>query len=41
MTPTFFTSPDELREWFAQHHDSADELLIGFYKKGAKAKGIT
>lgn len=41
MDATFFTSPDELRAWLAEHHDTATELLIGFYKKGAEMPGIT
>jgi uncharacterized protein YdeI (YjbR/CyaY-like superfamily) len=30
--PTFFSSADEWRSWLAQHHDSADECLVGFVK---------
>ena len=40
MHPTFFRSPDELRAWFDKHHDSARELLVGFYKKGSGVPSI-
>lgn len=37
----FFETPDELRTWLEQHHATATELLIGFYKRGASKAGIT
>ncbi len=37
----YFRSAGELREWLEAHHADRDELLIGFYKKGAAKKGIT
>jgi uncharacterized protein YdeI (YjbR/CyaY-like superfamily) len=37
----FFASPAELRAWFASHHADADELLVGFHKKGAGRPGVT
>src|SRR4051812_24256035 len=40
MEPVFFTTPDDLRAWFEQHHGNADELLVGYYKKGAGMTGI-
>jgi uncharacterized protein YdeI (YjbR/CyaY-like superfamily) len=40
MEPTFFATPDELRAWFEQHHETANELLVGYYKKGAGRPGI-
>jgi uncharacterized protein YdeI (YjbR/CyaY-like superfamily) len=41
LEPTFFTSPSELHTWLAEHHDTATELWLGFYKKGATETGIT
>src|SRR5262249_4039787 len=41
MDVIFFTSPDELRAWFQEHHDTEKELWIGFHKKGADTLGIT
>jgi hypothetical protein len=32
----FFETPTDLRAWLKQHHATADELLIGFYKKGGQ-----
>jgi uncharacterized protein YdeI (YjbR/CyaY-like superfamily) len=41
MDATFFESPSELRQWLADNHDKASELLVGFYKKNSHKKGIT
>jgi uncharacterized protein YdeI (YjbR/CyaY-like superfamily) len=41
MEPTFFATPAELRAWLEEHHESASELLVGFYKKGSGRPSIT
>ena len=41
MEPTFFRSPEEFRAWLREHHDSAQELLLGFYKKRSGVTGFT
>jgi uncharacterized protein YdeI (YjbR/CyaY-like superfamily) len=41
MSPKFFRSAEELREWFARNHRTAAELLAGFYKKGSGKPSIT
>ncbi|MGH2562556.1 MAG: YdeI/OmpD-associated family protein [Thermomicrobiales bacterium] len=41
MTPTFFATPADFRAWFEEHHDTAQELLVGFYKKGSGTPSIT
>jgi uncharacterized protein YdeI (YjbR/CyaY-like superfamily) len=41
MKPTFFETPDELREWLGAHHHSAAELLVGLHKKGSGRPSIT
>ena len=41
MKPTFFKSPEELRRWLLANHDSADELLVGLYKKSSGKPSIT
>jgi uncharacterized protein YdeI (YjbR/CyaY-like superfamily) len=41
VDPKFFDSGDEMRDWLAKNHDSADELWVGLYKKGASKSGIT
>lgn len=33
MRPVFFPTQQELRSWFEQHHETADELWVGVYKK--------
>jgi uncharacterized protein YdeI (YjbR/CyaY-like superfamily) len=34
VTPLFFASVADWREWLAEHHDSHDECLVGFVKAG-------
>ena len=41
MKPTFFATPGAFRKWFEQNHDTARELLVGFYKKGSGKPSIT
>jgi len=40
MEPTFFQSAADFRGWLGQHHATARELLVGFYRK-ASGRGIT
>jgi uncharacterized protein YdeI (YjbR/CyaY-like superfamily) len=39
--PTFFPTPDDFRAWLAEHHETADELIVGFYKKATGKPSIT
>jgi uncharacterized protein YdeI (YjbR/CyaY-like superfamily) len=41
MKPTFFRSPAEFRAWLAEHHATARELLVGFYKRASGEPSIT
>jgi len=41
MKPTFFTTPIEFRAWLEKHHDQAEELWVGFYKKSSGNPSIT
>lgn len=41
MKVTFFRSPSDLRKWFNQHHATAQELWVGYYKKGSGKLSIT
>ena len=41
MKPIFFTTPSEFRRWLEDHHDSATELWVGFYKKSSGRRSIT
>jgi uncharacterized protein YdeI (YjbR/CyaY-like superfamily) len=37
----FFRTPGALRQWFRAHHAKADELWIGYYKKGSGRPSVT
>jgi uncharacterized protein YdeI (YjbR/CyaY-like superfamily) len=39
--PKFFSSPTAFRKWLATHHATAEELWVGFYKKGSGKASIT
>ncbi|MBU2670628.1 YdeI/OmpD-associated family protein [Actinoplanes bogorensis] len=41
MEAQFFDTPAELRAWFEQHHESAPELFVGYWKKGSGRIGVT
>lgn len=41
MNPTFFKTPADFRRWLKKHHETADELLVGFYRKGSGRPSIT
>ncbi|MCM4080392.1 YdeI/OmpD-associated family protein [Paractinoplanes hotanensis] len=41
MAAEFFDTPSELRAWFEQHHETAPELFVGYWKKGSGRTGIT
>lgn len=30
--PTFFATQDDFRKWLLKNHDTATELIVGFYK---------
>jgi uncharacterized protein YdeI (YjbR/CyaY-like superfamily) len=38
--PTFFATPSAFRAWFEEHHTTAQELLVGFYKKSSGKPSI-
>jgi uncharacterized protein YdeI (YjbR/CyaY-like superfamily) len=40
MKPAFFAEPADFRAWLDAHHGSADELLVGFWKKGSGRPSI-
>ena len=39
--PTFFATPAAFRAWLRKNHTTADELVVGFYKKGSGIPSIT
>jgi uncharacterized protein YdeI (YjbR/CyaY-like superfamily) len=40
MDPAFFQSAAEFRRWLTKHHASAEELLVGIYRKES-GRGMT
>ncbi|GAA4152259.1 YdeI/OmpD-associated family protein [Chryseobacterium ginsenosidimutans] len=36
MTPTFFSTQEEFREWLDENHQKETELLVGFWKVSTK-----
>ena len=38
---TFFATPDELRDWFDEHHETAAELWVGYHRKATGVPSIT
>jgi uncharacterized protein YdeI (YjbR/CyaY-like superfamily) len=41
MQPTTFARPADFRAWLRQHHDSAKELWVGYYKKSSGKPSMT
>jgi len=41
MDVTFFNSPATFRAWLEEHHETARELWVGFYKKSSGRPSIT
>jgi uncharacterized protein YdeI (YjbR/CyaY-like superfamily) len=41
MTPTFFPTPEQFREWLQANHGSTAELLVGFHKKASGHPSIS
>ena len=39
--PKFFATPAAFRAWLEEHHTTAAELLVGFYKKSSGKPSIT
>jgi len=39
--PTFFETPADFRAWLEEHHDSAEVLWVGYYKKSSGRASIT
>jgi uncharacterized protein YdeI (YjbR/CyaY-like superfamily) len=41
MKPKFFRTPADFRTWLEDHHTSAAELLVGFYKRESGKPSMT
>ena len=39
--PRYFRSPSEFRKWLEKNHAKADELVVGFYRKGTGKPSMT
>lgn len=40
-TPTFFATPADFRAWLTEHHETADHLWVGYYKKATGKPSVT
>lgn len=40
-SPVFFATPEEFRAWLHEHHATARELWVGYYKKGTGRPSMT
>lgn len=41
MKPMFFATPAAFRAWLKKHHNEADEIIVGFYRKDSGKPSIT
>src|SRR4249919_1448555 len=41
MKPRFFKTQDDFRKWLEKNHETADELLVGFWKLGCGKPSMT
>jgi uncharacterized protein YdeI (YjbR/CyaY-like superfamily) len=41
VTPVYFASGQEMRDWLEANHAIAEELWVGLYKKGSGKRGVT
>lgn len=41
MQVTFFKTPSDFRKWLEQHHATAQELWVGYYKKDSGKPSLT
>jgi len=41
MDPVYFPSPAAFRDWLAAHHATADELWVGYHKRGTDWPSLT
>ena len=39
--PQFFATPAELRDWLDEHHETADDLIVGAWKKSTGKPSLT
>jgi uncharacterized protein YdeI (YjbR/CyaY-like superfamily) len=41
VKPLFFATPEQFGAWLEEHHETASELWVGFYKKATGKPSIT
>lgn len=41
MKPSYFATPSDFRAWLKDHHASAGDLWVGFFKRGSGKPSIT
>jgi uncharacterized protein YdeI (YjbR/CyaY-like superfamily) len=41
MEPVFLATPEELRAWLEEHHETAPELVVGLHKKHTGKQGLS
>ena len=41
LKPIFFRTPAEFRAWLKKHHNTADEIIVGYYKKASGRPSMT
>jgi uncharacterized protein YdeI (YjbR/CyaY-like superfamily) len=41
MRPRYFETPEDLRAWLEEHHEMAEELWVGLYKKSSGRPSVT
>jgi uncharacterized protein YdeI (YjbR/CyaY-like superfamily) len=41
VKPTFFKTPAEFRAWLKKNHKTAQELIVGYYKKASGKPSLT
>ena len=41
INPTFFATPAEFRVWLEAHHETVQELWVGYFKRGSVKPSIT
>lgn len=41
MDPIFFATPADFRAWLEENHQTADEVVVGYYKKKAGKPSMT
>jgi uncharacterized protein YdeI (YjbR/CyaY-like superfamily) len=41
MKPKYFPAPADFRAWLEANHETAEELLVGFHKKGSGMPSLT